>query len=129
MYVRDRGDQLRGVNLGFIPRVEIIGSSAEKRVIDHAINISKSHLYDILFIDGDHSYQAVKNDTLNYLPIVRSGGYVIFHDTEHMPDIKNWIKEIEKSNIGLVKVKEIAEPDEFTSDLPGGLGLAIFKKS
>lgn len=34
----------------------------------------------ILFIDGDHSYQGVKADCTNYLPLLKSGGYVGFHD-------------------------------------------------
>lgn len=128
MYVDDREDQLRGVNLNFIPRIEIIGSSAEERVINHAINISKNHLYDILFIDGDHSYDGVKNDTINYLPIVRKGGYIMFHDTKHIEGVMKWTKEIENTNLPLKKIKEIAAKDKFTSSLPDGLGITIFQK-
>jgi predicted O-methyltransferase YrrM len=35
---------------------------------------------DILFIDGDHSYEGVKNDLNNYAPLVKSGGCIILHD-------------------------------------------------
>lgn len=35
---------------------------------------------DVLFIDGDHSYEGVNADCINYLPLLRSGGYVGFHD-------------------------------------------------
>lgn len=35
---------------------------------------------DILFIDGDHSYDAVLEDFLNYKNLVLQGGYVIFDD-------------------------------------------------
>ena len=35
---------------------------------------------DILFIDGDHSYEGVKNDLSNYAPLVKSGGRIILHD-------------------------------------------------
>ena len=35
---------------------------------------------DILFIDGDHSYQAVINDFLLYEGLVKSGGYIVFDD-------------------------------------------------
>lgn len=34
----------------------------------------------VLFIDGDHSYEAVKKDCELYLPLLKSGGYVAFHD-------------------------------------------------
>ncbi len=36
---------------------------------------------DFIFIDGDHSYEAVKKDFLDWSPIVNVGGYVAFHDT------------------------------------------------
>jgi predicted O-methyltransferase YrrM len=35
---------------------------------------------DLLFIDGDHSYDGVKQDWEMYSPLVNPGGIVIFHD-------------------------------------------------
>ena len=35
---------------------------------------------DFLFIDGDHSYDGVRQDFLDYGPIVRPGGIIAFHD-------------------------------------------------
>lgn len=35
---------------------------------------------DFLFIDGDHSYEGVRRDFLDYGPLVRPGGLVAFHD-------------------------------------------------
>lgn len=35
---------------------------------------------DVLFIDGDHTYDGVKADFELWSPLVRSGGMVIFHD-------------------------------------------------
>lgn len=35
---------------------------------------------DVLFIDGDHSYEGVKQDYEMYAPLVRPGGVVAFHD-------------------------------------------------
>jgi len=35
---------------------------------------------DVLFIDGDHSYDGVKADFELWSPLVRPGGLVIFHD-------------------------------------------------
>lgn len=36
--------------------------------------------YDIVFIDGDHSYQGCKNDVEKYVPFVAKNGYFILHD-------------------------------------------------
>lgn len=35
---------------------------------------------DLLFIDGDHSYEGVKQDFENFFPLVKLGGYIAFHD-------------------------------------------------
>ena len=38
---------------------------------------------DLLFLDGDHSYEAVKQDVLDWAPKVRQGGYLALHDVVH----------------------------------------------
>jgi len=35
---------------------------------------------DVLFIDGDHTYEGVRQDYEMYAPLVRPGGLVAFHD-------------------------------------------------
>jgi predicted O-methyltransferase YrrM len=35
---------------------------------------------DLLFIDGDHSYEGVKTDWDLYSPLLKSGSCVVFHD-------------------------------------------------
>jgi predicted O-methyltransferase YrrM len=35
---------------------------------------------DLLFIDGDHNYDGVKQDFLKYRHLVRDGGLIVFHD-------------------------------------------------
>lgn len=46
---------------------------------------------DCLFIDGDHSYEAVKDDIASWVKFVKVGGVVVFHDcaceTNPMPHI------------------------------------------
>lgn len=37
-------------------------------------------LYDLIFIDGDHSYEAVVKDCARYIPHVRPGGFYVLHD-------------------------------------------------
>ena len=43
-----------------------------------AMNFSRS--IDLLFIDGDHSLDGCRQDVESWLPYVRSGGIVLFHD-------------------------------------------------
>ncbi len=35
---------------------------------------------DVLFIDGDHTYEGVKKDYNNWISSVKSGGHILFHD-------------------------------------------------
>lgn len=36
--------------------------------------------YDLIFIDADHSYAGVKNDTELILPLVSQNGFILWHD-------------------------------------------------
>lgn len=38
--------------------------------------------YDLIFIDGDHSYNGVKNDFELYKTLLSDRGYVVFHDID-----------------------------------------------
>ena len=44
---------------------------------------------DALFIDGDHSYQGVKQDFKMYSPLVRNGGIIGLHDIVDHPSETN----------------------------------------
>jgi predicted O-methyltransferase YrrM len=55
---------------------------------------------DILFIDGDHTYNAVFDDFNLYSSIVKSGGYIVFddyNDSEFSPEVKLAVNDILKN--------------------------------
>lgn len=41
---------------------------------------------DVLFIDGDHRYEAVKQDFEQWVPFVSKGGVIFFHDSRRPVD-------------------------------------------
>ena len=47
--------------------------------------VCKLRKLDLLFIDGDHSYEGVKADFESYRGLVRSGGVIAFHDIAEHP--------------------------------------------
>ncbi len=64
-----------------------------------AVEEARSREYDVLIIDGDHSYAGVKADFDNYAPMVRMGGYIIIDDyaAEDWPDVTRFVDtELEK---------------------------------
>lgn len=48
---------------------------------------------DLLFIDGDHSYEACKSDWEQYSPFLKRGSIVVFHDTGWAEGVKKVITE------------------------------------
>lgn len=47
----------------------------------HSDEVTIEGLVDLIFIDGDHSYEGCKADVFNYVPwYLRPGGYFILHD-------------------------------------------------
>lgn len=48
---------------------------------------------NLLFIDGDHSYEAALNDYYKYSKYVKSGGFIVFDDL-HISGVKNCFNKI-----------------------------------
>lgn len=51
---------------------------------------------DLLFIDGDHSYEAVKSDVEAWFPKLKDGAIVVFHDYGWAEGVKRVVKEMVK---------------------------------
>ena len=49
---------------------------------------------DLLFIDGDHSYDGVTSDLKAYLPKVKAGGTVLLHDWGWAEGVQRAIREL-----------------------------------
>ena len=47
---------------------------------------------NLLFIDGHHDYDSVKNNTLQWENFVKMGGVILFHDYDHL-ETKRWLDE------------------------------------
>jgi len=47
---------------------------------DDAADVLKDELFDFIYIDGIHTYEQVKIDIENYLPLVKPGGIIGGHD-------------------------------------------------
>ena len=50
---------------------------------------------DLVFVDGAHSYEYVKNDTEKGLEMLRPGGIIAWHDcTPSHPDVVKYLKTL-----------------------------------
>lgn len=102
-----------GVNLFVVPQ-----SSFEPNTLEQVKSITPS--LDFLFIDGNHMYEAIKNDFYMYSPLVKPGGIIAFHDiavNEEGGGSRFW-NEIKKD----YKHKEILKSDK------GLMGIGVLMK-
>lgn len=58
--------------------------SHSEATVERVREILGAEKLDFVFIDGEHSYESVEKDFHMYLPLVREGGIMAFHDiTDH----------------------------------------------
>jgi cephalosporin hydroxylase len=98
------------------------GNSHSSEVFDKVQAILAGRQVDLLFIDGDHTYDGVRSDYLMYQPLVRSGGLIAFHDIVKTPweacEVDRFWAELKAE--GTLSPRSIVSP--FRSHF-GGIGL------
>jgi predicted O-methyltransferase YrrM len=102
--------------------------SHQTNTVEEVSELFNKNLIDFAFIDGDHTYEGVKADFLNYGPMVRPGGIIGFHDIlprSDLPSIQvnRFWKEVQKK----YNTREIIGPDESGRKI--GIGLIHVGKS
>lgn len=98
--------------------------SAQKTTIDKVKEILDNSKLDLLFIDGDHTYQGVKRDFETYSKFVKKGGVIAFHDIVPHPlgtgcEVNKFWKE----------VRQAFKSEEFVKSWDqgwGGIGVIYF---
>jgi len=84
----------RRKNLMGIAHIEIIGDSNSLGIESVVHNLG--YAYDLIYIDGDHSYDGVKADFNNYFDYLTVGGMIGFHDTVIFPGVKKFMDELKQ---------------------------------
>jgi SAM-dependent methyltransferase len=103
------GDTFSKINAEYKVGVDIVFQNSlylknnEKYVImpsDNYFNINKD-LFDLIFIDGDHTYNQSKNDLFNSLKILNNGGIIVLDDVFPLDEIASLptLKDQEEARI------------------------------
>ena len=79
--------------------VTIRGSS------DAAAEILRDQTFDLIFIDGDHRYQAVCLDLKFYEPKLAPWGILLGHDYLHIPGVEKAVKEFAEDRSGKYRLQ------------------------
>lgn len=75
-------DQSTDLYNKFISNMSLLARpyQAHRMKTNEAVGLFKDESLDAVFIDADHSYEAVKLDIQNWMPKVRKGGILAGHD-------------------------------------------------
>ena len=91
------------LNLGLIKYINLLEMES-KEARDYLRN--KNFKFDLIFIDGDHHYEAVKRDIELWYPLVKEKGILCGHDCERILTNKE-IKKLKKApNLNTIDVNE-----------------------
>jgi predicted O-methyltransferase YrrM len=76
-------------------RLELIrDDSHDPAVLSRVAAIVGPAGLDLLFIDGDHSYDGVHSDFAMYGPLVKPDGLIAFHDIDYSDDVRRFWDEV-----------------------------------
>ena len=111
------------------------GNSQLPAIVNKAKRILLNRRFDFLFIDGDHEYDGVLEDLIQWYSLVRPGGLIAFHDIVPDQEARTGTKD-ETSRLwggGVYKlwanVKPHFEHKEFVDSWEqGGFGIGVIVK-
>lgn len=107
-----------------VPYIEFIGDSHSEEAFKFVRNLGL--YFNIIIIDGDHSYEGVKKDTEMYFRFSDYQQFVVYHDIVACPGVKKYFRELIdpwKRGHEFDMVLEKA----FFSSTDKQLGLALFR--
>ena len=97
---------------------ELKGDSHTKEMVGKSYRHFPERNVDLLFIDGDHSYEGVREDYQMYEGLVKKGGLIVLHDSVGYDSVAKLCTELRAQP--LAKYVEINEKN--------GWGLFILEK-
>lgn len=119
-----RKDILKNINYN-----EFIGDSHDLKSVVFLEELQLN--YDIIFIDGDHSYGGVLRDFELFREFLNYAGFIIFHDTCFCKGVKRLsdeLKEISKLfNHNHIDVQPIKLFGDYVSEGDKKLGITVFQ--
>ena len=110
-------------NLRFKKLTLICGDSTDKDTVDKATILGP---YDLIFIDGGHSYETVKKDFNNFSTILKNDGVIVIHDifSDTVLGVPKYWKEIKKRFKKRYSFHEFYDPKQ---EFKYGIGVVVQK--
>jgi predicted O-methyltransferase YrrM len=82
---------------------------------------------DLLFIDGDHRYEAVRQDFYDWFRHVKVGGHILFHDSRKLPGTA--ADTFDRGWIGPTQFVEELQRERFVDLVETAYSITVFRKT
>ncbi len=89
-YGRNLGDAVRLLQQTFVTLHKFTNPIIIAGHTPESLSVLRDNFFDVIFIDGDHSYDGVRDDFYAALPKCRVGGLIVFHD--YSDETLGWVK-------------------------------------
>ena len=110
----------------------IVGDSHHQDTVAALTKRLDGRAIDCLFIDGDHTYEGVRQDYKMYSPLVRHGGLIAFHDIAPILPGQNNVEDIQIprfwDEIKDESAIEIIDTGDHVRAHIAGFGIGILRK-
>ncbi len=105
-YQKIQWDKFGLINVDNILKEQNLPKTTHKFIEDYSKNFFKNtnKSYDLVFIDGDHSYQGTMIDLFGAKKLLKKNGLMIIDDVIHN-DVKNALNNFLKKNNNFEKIK------------------------
>ena len=112
----------------------ILGFDAERWVLHEGLSHDVAQgaaragiMVDLVFVDGDHTYKAVKQDVEDWLPMLRVGGLLLLHDSRRLPKMPK--AEFHRGWPGPTRVANALRKDERVELIEEAYSLTVWRKN
>lgn len=85
-------------------------------------------IIDLIFVDGDHSYEGVKQDIALVLPLANSHTLIAFHDTHAVGDYKGSAPDVRRAFLEAVSAGKLEIIADFAAPIARPLGITVCRK-
>lgn len=95
---------------------------------DYSYNVIKHWRkpINLMFIDGDHTYEAVKRDFIDWFPHVKKGGLILFHDSRKEMDTP--LETFNRGWVGPTKFVSELKSDKRLQTIDEAFSITVLKK-
>lgn len=117
--VRDLLDRQSDLFREHLPRIHFLhGDCRDPVVVRQITAAADGNLFDFVFIDGDHAYERVQQDHVDFWPLLAPGGVMGFHDIQVREGVRQYWNELKAAGAPVLA--------EFL--VPGAWGIGVLEK-